>query len=236
MIYRTSYTISWNWSPLSNTLRSHACYISPRVGKFTKGKGFSRRDRSSRSLCRCRRSRNGRALPSFPLSKVSWVDRRVDGSPRRDRNRVGAELNLADVFIGREGGRQCSAAKCRGVGIVEGWGCCVAAQHLYTTISPAHDKSPVAVRPPLSYRRSYFNILKFYPKCAVYQNFYHKLLARLSSPYLPVSLFYSLCPLSSRTRTCPFDPRTWKINGRCRRISRFEPSFCSLSPHHCSPL
>lgn len=154
-------------------------------------------------------------------------------SPRRDRNRVGAELNLADVFIGREGGRQCSAAKCRGVGIVEGWGCCVAAQHLYTTISPAHDKSPVAVRPPLSYRRSYFNILKFYPKCAVYQNFYHKLLARLSSPYLPASLFYSLCPLSSRTRTCPFDPRTWKINGRCRRISNLR---CSLSPHHCSPL
>lgn len=151
-------------------------------------------------------------------------------SPRRDRNRVGAELNLADVFIGREGGRQCSAAKCRGVGIVEGWGCCVAAQHLYTTISPAHDKSPVAVRPPLSYRRSYFNILKFYPKCAVYQNFYHKLLARLSSPYLPVSLFYSLCPLSSRTRTCPFDPRTWKINGRCRRISRFEPSLLPLPP------
>lgn len=124
----------------------------------------------------------------------------------------------------------------------DGCSCCVAAQHLYTTISPARDKSPVAVRPPLSYRRSYFNILKFYPKCAVYQNFYHKLLARLSSLLPP--LFYSLCVslLSSRTRTCPFDPRTWKINGRCRRFAFTPPVSCvkrrpnlpsSLSLPHC---
>lgn len=73
-----------------------------------------------------------------------------------------------------------------------------------TTISPARDKSPVAVRAPLSYRPTYFNILKFYPKCAVYQNFYHKLLARLlpRTTFPSNSILFALPPRFA----CPFDP------------------------------
>lgn len=72
---------------------------------------------------------------------------------------------------------------------------------------------------PLSYRRSYFNILKFYPKCAVYQNFYHKLPTRLfPRPPVPLSLVRPssssiLFALSATHtfRTCPFDLHSGKL-------------------------
>lgn len=121
----------------------------------------------------------------------------------------------------------------------DGCSCCVAAQHLYTTISPARDKSPVAVRPPLSYRRSYFNILKFYPKCAVYQNFYHKLLARLSSPAAPILFSLRLPPLVSHTHLPfrsahvenkrPVSPVRVHPAGFLRETAT-EPSFFPLPP------
>lgn len=75
---------------------------------------------------------------------------------------------------------------------------------------------------PLSYRRSYFNILKFYPKCAVYQNFYHKLPARLFPEPPPCTPFARRAPLPRRAilfalssarafRTCPFARRPGKL-------------------------
>lgn len=65
----------------------------------------------------------------------------------------------------------------------------------------ARDKSPVAVRATIVSQRGYFNILKFHPKRAVYQNLRHKLRRRY-----PTSLSFpsSACWISpSWHSACP---------------------------------
>lgn len=124
----------------------------------------------------------------------------------RGRNRIANGAKPVDVFM--TGRRATARPDRRGLARPDrvrdvASRCCVA-PGICGPVSPAHDKSPVAVRASIAYRRGYFNILKFHPKRALYQNLRHKL--RAATRPLPSASTLTFCiPLGVQIGRCRTD-------------------------------